>query len=134
MNVIIASTPSTPRTAPPPATSAIGSSKGIAPQVSLPSISASRLLRRRTPGAGGARFFRDRRGVLDDALEQRRIDGAIGLRRYGVARFRQRAVAGVVEWRALAAHFRDPAVEFACLHRFHLELHVGEPIAAEICG
>src|SRR3954453_8799064 len=98
MKVMSASTPSTPRTAPPPATNAIGSWNGMASQFSLPSISASRLLlHRRTPSTGGSRLLGYRRRVLDNALEQGRVGRAIRRRRHGVGRFGQCAVSGIVE-------------------------------------
>src|SRR4051812_15467305 len=112
MKVMSASTPNTPRTAPPPATSAIGSWNGMASQFSLPSISASRLLlHRRTPGTGGARLLGYRRRVLDNALEQRRVGRAIGRRRHGVARFGQSAPSGLIGRRAPAPHPRHPPIQ-----------------------
>src|SRR5437763_6389491 len=107
-----ASTASAPNTAPPPATSAIGSSNGIDSQVSLPSISASRLLQRRTPGPGSPRLLGHGRRLFYDPLKQCRIDRFIACGRYRMAGFGQCAVTGIVERRALAAYLCDPAVEF----------------------
>src|ERR1700682_2360090 len=75
----------------------IGWSKGIASQVSLPSISAPRTQGRRTERGSGPRVLRPLGRLVDDALEKLRVDGAIGCRGVSFARFRQRGIAGVVE-------------------------------------
>src|SRR6266481_4120708 len=93
------------------ANSGIGSLNGIAAQLSLPSISASRLRCRRTPGLAGARLFGAQRRLVDDALEELRVDRAIGPRRHGLARLRQIGVAGIVERRPGGARRRHPTVE-----------------------
>src|SRR5438874_8859901 len=100
-----------------------GSLNGIAAKLSLPSISTSRLLRRRTPGRAGGPFgTRDR--LVEDALEEFGVDRAIGRRRHGFTRLRQFGVAGVVERRPGAARHRDPAAEIARRHRLDDEPHV----------
>src|SRR5947199_1103974 len=109
-----------------------GSLNGIAAQLSLPSISTSGLRSRRTPGRAGGPFgSRDR--LVDDALEELRVDRAIGRRRHGSARLCQFGVAGIVECRPGAACRLDPAVEIAGRHRPDGEPHVGKAGAAEIC-
>src|SRR5690242_1384631 len=98
-----------------PVISAIGSWNGIAAQVSLPSISTSRLLRRRTPGRAGG-LVGTRRRLVDDVVEQLGLGRAIRRRRHGFARLRQFCVAGIVEHRAPAARLPDPGVEIAGGH------------------
>src|SRR5271167_2854447 len=100
-----------------------GWSNGIAAQLSLPSISASRLLHRRTPGRAGGPL-RTRHGLLDDTLEELRLHRAIGPRRHGLARFCQFGVGGIVECGPGAARRGDPAIEIAGRHRFDDEPHV----------
>src|SRR5438477_12026162 len=124
-------TPSTTRmTMPttPMAYSGSGWENGITDQLSLPSISASCLRRRRTPGRAGAHLFGIERGLVDNALEQLRVDGAIGRRRHVLARFRQFGVAGNVERRSRTAHLRDPAVEIGRGHRLNDEVHPGKAV------
>src|SRR5438874_13651370 len=94
----------------PIAYSGSGCWNGIIDQLSLPSISASCLRCRRTPGRAGAQLFGIERRLVDDELEQLRVDRAIGRRRHGLARFRQFGIAGNVERRSRAAHLRDPTV------------------------
>src|SRR5262245_37144780 len=96
-----------------PLSSGSGSLHGIAAQLSLPSMSTSCLVQRRTPGPAGARLSGTRRRPVDDALEQLRSHRAIGCRRHGRARLCQLGVAGVVERGAAAAHLLDPCVEIA---------------------
>src|SRR6266566_3690149 len=86
----------------PMAYSGRGWSNGIAAQLNLPSISASRLPRRRTPGRAGGPFGARGR-PLDDVLEELRLDRAIGRRRHRFARLGQLGVAGIVERRPGAA-------------------------------
>src|SRR5712691_10443509 len=100
--VMSPSTVTMTRTTTAPVNSGIGSLNGIAAQLSLPSISASRRRRHR---------------LVDDAFEQLRHDRAIGRRWHGLARFRQFGIAGIVERRAGAAYPGDPAVEIAGRHR-----------------
>src|SRR5215469_11329646 len=87
-----------------------GSLTGIAAQVSLPSMSTSRLLRViRLVGA------RDR--LVDDVLEQVGLHRAIGRRRHGFARLCQRGIAALVERRPGAAHLIEPPFEILGRHR-----------------
>src|SRR5215472_13875495 len=78
-----------------------GSLNGIASQLSLPSMSTSRL----TPA--DARLSRTRHRLLDDVLEQLRFHRAIGCGRHGHARLCQRGVAGLVEGGSGTAHLLD---------------------------
>src|SRR5215217_6211063 len=140
---MIARTANTPKTAPPPATSAIGSWNGMASQLSLPSISTPRLRlcrrfdrvrlrRRRTPGAVGARLFGGTcRRHLDDPVEHFRIRRAIGGRRHRLARLRQLRISAIVERPTGAAHLLYPAVEVTARHGLHDKAHVGKAFAAE---
>src|ERR1700730_19151409 len=110
-----------------------GSLNGIAAQLSLPSISTSRLPRRRTPSRAGPRLFGTRERLVDDALEQLRLYRAIGCRRHGLARLCQLRVTGIVEGGAGAAHLRDPGIEVAARDRLGDKPHLGKAVAAEIC-
>src|SRR5262249_30007525 len=83
-----------------------GSLKGIASQVSLPSMSTSRVTHCRT-----------RCRLVEDALEQLRFHRAIGCGRYVLARLCQFGVAGLVEARSGAAHLFEPRIEIAGWHR-----------------
>src|SRR5262245_10460031 len=116
-----------------PLSSGSGSLNGIASQVSLPSMSTSRLMQRRTRGPADARLSGTRHRPVDDALEQLRLHRAIGCRRHGLARLCQLGVAGIVECRSAAAHLLDPGVEIAGRHRLDDEPHLGKAVAAEIC-
>src|SRR5919106_5336797 len=125
--VTSASTARMPMTTTPPLNSGSGSLHGITDQLSLPSMSTSRLLHR-----ADFRLFGTRCRLLDDALEQPRRDRAVGRRRYGLARLCQFGVSGIVERRPGAAHLRDPGVEIAGRHRLGNEPHAGKAVAAVI--
>src|SRR3984957_8648457 len=109
---------------PPMAYSGSGWAKGIAAQVSLPSMSTSRPFRRRTPGRTRARPFGTRNRLVDDALEQVGLHRAIGHRRHGFARLCQLRVTGIVEGGAGAAHLRDPGIEVAARDRLGDKRHL----------
>src|SRR5690348_1307447 len=100
-----------------------GSLNGIAAQVSLPSMSISRLLHRWAPGRGSARLVGTRGRLVDDALEQVGLDRAIGHRWHGFARLGQCAIDGGIERRAGAARFFHPRIEIARRHRFGHKPH-----------
>src|SRR5262252_916414 len=109
-----------------------GSLNGIASQLSLPSMSTSRVMYRwsrpadtRVSGAG--------RRLVEDALEQLRFHRAIGCRRYRFARLGQLSVTGIVESRPGAARLLDPSVEIVGGYRLGDEPHVGKTVAAEHC-
>src|SRR5512132_486532 len=110
-----------------------GSLNGITAQLSLPSISTSRLLPWRTPGRADTRLFATRYRLVDDALEQHRRDRTVGRCRHGLARLCQLRIAGIVERRPGAPHPRDPGVEIAGRHRLGDEPHLGKAVTAEIC-
>src|SRR5262249_4006237 len=114
-----------------PVTNAIGWSKGIAAQVSLPSMSASCLLDRPAPGCVGARLAGARDGLVDNVLEEFVLTRAVGGRRHGLARLRQRGIGCLIEHGPGTAHLRDPSLEVRRRHRLGGEPHVGEPVAAE---
>src|SRR5215831_8514753 len=109
-----------------PVTNAIGWSKGIAAQVSLPSMSASCLLDRPAPRRVGARRAGAREGLVDDVLEELVRNRPVGRRRHGLARLRQCGIGRLIERRPGAAHLRDPSLEVRCRHRLGGEPHVGE--------
>src|SRR5215831_20558920 len=114
-----------------PVTNAIGWSKGIAAQVSLPSMSASCLLDRPAPGHRvGPRLAGARDGLVDNVLEEFVLNRPVGRRRHGFARLRQRGIGPLIEHRPGAAHLRDPSFEVRRRHRFGGEPHVGEAVAA----
>src|SRR6516164_6022807 len=115
----------TPTTA--PLSSGSGSLKGIAAQVSLPSMSTSRVMHWRICGS------RTRRRLVEDALEQLGFDRAIGCGRYVLARLCQFGVAGIVEAGSGAARLLEPGIEIASGHRLDDEPHPGKTVAAEIC-
>src|ERR1700716_3022214 len=94
-----------------PLSSGSGSLHGIESQLSRPSISTSCLAQRRRPGPTEARLPRTRHRLVDDALEQLRLDRAIGRRRHSLPRLRQRGVAGLVESGSAAARLLEPRVE-----------------------
>src|SRR5215470_14186475 len=101
-----------------PVTNAIGWSKGIAAQVSLPSMSASCLLDRPTPGGRvGALLAGARDGPVDDVLEELVLDRPVGRRRHGLARLRQCGISRLIEHRPGAANLRDPSLEVRRQHR-----------------
>src|SRR4029077_11573276 len=106
---------------------------GIAAQVSLPSMSTSRLIHWRTPGAATRRVSGARRRLVEDALEQLGFHRAIGCSRYVLARFCQFSVAGIIEAGSGAACLREPSVEIGGGHRLDDEPHPGKAVAAEIC-
>src|ERR1700730_11952192 len=106
---------------------------GIAAQLSLPSMSTPCLLHRWTPGRAGARLFGARDRLVDDALEQLRLDRAIGRRRLGFARLCHFGIARIVECRPGAARLCDPGVEIAGWHCLGDKLHLGKAVATEIC-
>src|SRR5262245_40755756 len=110
-----------------PLSSGSGSLNGIAAQVSLPSMSTSRVTHCRIRGS------RTRCRLVEDALEQLRFDGAIGGGRYVLARLCQFGVAGIVEAGSGAARLLEPSVEIAGGHRLGDEPHVGKAVAAEHC-
>src|SRR5262249_6838147 len=99
-----------------------GSLNGIASQVSLPSMSTSRVTHCRTS-----------RRLVEDALEQLGFDRAIGGGRYVLARLCQFGVAGIVEAGSGAARLLEPSVEIAGGHRLDDEPHPGKTVATEIC-
>src|SRR4029077_7398098 len=109
-----------------------GSLNGIAAQVSFPSMSTSRLIHWRTPGAAASRVPGTRR-VVEDALEQLRVYQAIGCSRHVLARLCQFGIAGIVEAGSAAARLREPSIEIAGWHRLDDEPHPGKTVAAEIC-
>src|SRR5215472_945651 len=116
-----------------PLRSGSGSLNGIASQLSLPSISTSRFMQRRTPGPADARLPGPPRRLLDDALEQLRFDRAIGCGRHGLTRLCQLGVAGLVEGGSGAARLLEPGIEIAGRYRLDDEPHLGKAVAAEIC-
>src|SRR5579863_621879 len=109
---MIASTARTTMATTAPLISGSGSLNGIAAQVSLPSISASRVRRPRR-GRADARLCAARYRLVEDAVEQLGIDRAIGRRRHGLAGLCQGGVAGIVERCPRAARARHPGVEIA---------------------
>src|SRR5262245_34131957 len=96
-----------------PLRSGSGSLNGIAAQVSRPSMSTSRLTRRRTIVRTDARFSGTGHRLIDDAFEHLRIDGAIGRRRNGLARLRQFGVADSIKGGSGTAHLLQPRLEIA---------------------
>src|SRR5262249_28794807 len=116
-----------------PLSSGSGSLNGIASQLSLPSISTSRLAQRRTPGPSDARLSRTRHRLVDDALEQLRVHRAIACGRHGLARLCQLGVAGIVEGGSGTARLLDPGFEIIGRHRLDDKPHLGKSVAAEIC-
>ena len=84
-----------------------GSLNGIAAQLSLPSMSTS-CLRGGDQAPPTPAFPGPDDCLVDDALEQLRLDRAIGRRRHGFARLCQFGVAGIVERRPGAARLRRP--------------------------
>src|SRR5271165_1522348 len=109
-----------------------GWSNGIAAQVKLPSISASRLPLRRTPGLAGVRFLGIEGRLVDDAVKQLGVDRAIGRRRHRYAWLCQRGITGHVERRSRGPGLRDPAGEVSRRHRLDDKPHIGKAVAAEI--
>src|SRR6516165_7607364 len=98
-----------------PLSSGSGSLNGIASQLSLPSMSASRRTQRRMPApalypssacGGGSRHR-----LLDDALEQLRVHRVISCGGHGLTRLCQLGVTGIVERGPAAARLIDPGVE-----------------------
>src|SRR5215471_3655630 len=87
-----------------------GSSNGIAAQLSLPSMSTSRLSYWRRQGRAAGRLV-TRRRLLDDTLEEPRRDRAIGDGRHVLAGLCQRGIARIVERRARPACLPDPTLE-----------------------
>src|SRR5271166_608938 len=117
-----------------PASSGSGSLNGIAAQLSLPSMSTSRLIQRRAPcRAGPCLSGRARHRLVDDVLEQLRPDRAIGSGGHGLARLCQFGVAGIVEGRSGAAYLVEPGIEIRGPHRLDDEPHPGKAVAAEVC-
>src|SRR5262249_1038690 len=110
----------TPTTA--PLSSGSGSLKGIASQLSFPSMSASRLAPRRT-----------RHSLIDNPFDQLRLNWPLGCGRHGFARLRQLGVAGIVEGGSAASHLLEPRVEIGGRHRLDDEPHLGKAVAAEVC-
>src|SRR5262249_34207881 len=108
-----------------------GSLNGIASQLSLPSMSTSRVMYRRSRPADT--HVSGARRLVEDALEHFPFHRAIGCGRHGLARLCQLSPAGIVESRSGAARLLDPSVEIASGHRFGDEPHVGKAVAAEIC-
>src|SRR6516162_3499823 len=120
----------TPTTA--PLSSGSGSLKGIAAQVSFPSMSTSRVMYRRSRPAD-TRVSGAGRRLVEDALEQFRFHRAIGCRRHSLARLCQLGIARLIEAGSRAARLLDPSVEIAGRHRFDDKAHLGKTVAAEIC-
>src|SRR5262249_3267622 len=116
-----------------PLSSGSGSLNGIAAQVSLPSMSASRLMQGRTRGSAGARPCPTGHRPLAAALEQLRFCRAVSRGRMGLARLCQLGVAGSVEGGSAAARLLEPGVEIGGRHRLDDEAHLGKAVAAEIC-
>src|SRR5215831_20142796 len=110
-----------------------GSLNGIASQLSLPSMSTSSLTRWWTRGAPDSRVSGTRHRLVEDALEQLRVHGAIGCGRHGLARLCQLGVAGIVEAGSGAARLLEPGVEIAGRHRLDYKPHVRKAVAAEHC-
>src|SRR4051794_12062698 len=102
--VMNASTARMIRTTTNPLNSGSGSLNGIAAQLSLPSMSTSGLMVRRTRGTAGAPLSRTCHRLVEDALEQLRPHRAIGLGRHGFARLCQLGIGGIVEGGAGATH------------------------------
>src|SRR5258708_5321091 len=109
-----------------------GSLNGIAAQLNRPSIRTSYPQSRRTPGRAGRGIAGPRRRLVDDALEQLRLDRAIAHWRHGLARLHQRGVAGRVERRPSAAYLLQPRAEIAVRDGLYGEPPVGKAVAAEI--
>src|SRR6516162_10192413 len=116
----------------PIAYSGSGWSSGIAAQLNLPSMSASRLPRRWTPGCAGWPSG-TRHGLLDNTVEQLGLHRTIGFRRHRLARFCQFGIGGKIECRSRASDLSDPAVEIAGRHCLGDEPHFGKAVAAEHC-
>src|SRR6185503_16991204 len=108
-----------------------GSLKGIAAQLSLPSISTPFPGHRRAPARVDIYLRGSRRSPVEDALEQVWGDRPISDRR-SQARLCQLGKAGVVERRAGAPRLPQPGVELARRHGLDHEAHVGEVAAAEV--
>src|SRR5215472_9948325 len=108
-----------------------GSLKGIASQLSFPSMSTSGLTRWWTPCVPDSRVCGAGRRLVKDALEQLRVHRAIGCGRYGLARLGQLSVTGIIESRPGAARLLEPSVEIAGRNRLGDEAHVGKTVAAE---
>src|SRR5262249_336579 len=113
-----------------PESSGSGSLKGIAAQVSLPSMSASCLFDRSTPSRARARVAGARLRLVVDVLEQIGEGRAEGFRRHGRARLRQFGVGRRIQRRPYAAYL-DPGLEISRRYRLRDELHVRKAIAAE---
>src|SRR5947207_3010936 len=86
-----------------PLSSGSGSLNGTAAQLSLPSMSTSRLVHQR---CRARRLRRARHRLIEDAVEEVWHDRAVGRRRHGLARLGQFGVAGVVKRSPGAAHPR----------------------------
>src|SRR6516162_4688235 len=112
-----------------PLTSGSGSLNGIAAQVSFPSISTSGLMRWRIRGPVDAPLSRTSNGLIDDALEELRVDRAIGLGWHVLARLCELGVGGIVKDGSGAARLIKPRLEIAGGHRLHDELHPGKAVA-----
>src|SRR5262249_38761550 len=110
-----------------------GSLNGIAAQVSLPSMSTSRVTHYWRTRPDDTRVSGGRLGLVEDALEQLGFDRAIGCRRHVSAGLCQLGVTGIVEAGSGAARLIEPSVEIAGRHRFDNEPHPGKTVAAEIC-
>src|SRR5437016_1506716 len=129
---MVTRTPSTTTATTPALISGSGSLNGIAAQVSLPNISTSRLQCRWAPGCAGSRVAVSRRCLVEDALEQVRLDRAISRWRHGLAGLCQGGITGVVKRGPRAAHLLHPGGEVAGRQRLDHEPHVGKAVAAEI--
>src|SRR6516225_1345620 len=110
-----------------------GSLNGIASQLSLPSMSASRVTHYWRIRPADTRVSGARRCLAEDALEQLGFHRAIGCGRHVLARLCQLSVAGIVEAGSGAARLLEPSVEIAVGHRLDDEPHPGKTVAAEIC-
>src|SRR5579872_732187 len=86
----------------PDATMSIGSSNGMASQLSFPSIGSASAARRRSLAYGrrrpaGARQSGRRRGALNDRLEQIGLDAAVGIPSLDGALFGELRIGSTIE-------------------------------------
>src|SRR5690242_15408375 len=104
--------------------SGMGWSNGIACQVSLPNTS---LLHCRGPVSR-------RQFLVQYGSEKTGLDASIGVGFYILRLTQQPPVRGVVQYGAVGTRPRGPVGEIGGRHGLHLEMHVGETIAAEVRG
>src|SRR5579863_3230205 len=131
--VMKASTPITTTMTMAPANRGIGWSNGMAPQVSLPNMS----IPRPCAGAGvglGERTWPRRQRLIEDLPEQSVSDGAESERRRHDALLGELDIAFRRQLRSRGARLREPGGEVLRRLRHHLEMHVGESVAAQLAG